>query len=141
MSLNDTPRSERVHIALFGMRNAGKSSLINALTNQEIAIVSQMKGTTTDPVYKAMEILPIGPCVIIDTAGLDDVGELGELRKKKTLEVLNKTNIALVVIDTSIGLTDYDKFIIEQVKAKKVSVIVVLNKNDKALVNEELISK
>jgi len=121
------------------MRNAGKSSIINALTNQEIAIVSEMKGTTTDPVYKAMEILPIGPCVIIDTAGLDDVGELGELRKKKTLEVLNKTNIALVVIDTSIGLTDYDKFIIDQVKSKKVPVIVVLNKNDKAFVNEELI--
>ena len=141
MSLNDTPRSERVHIALFGMRNAGKSSIINALTNQEIAIVSEMKGTTTDPVYKAMEILPIGPCVIIDTAGLDDVGELGELRKKKTLEVLNKTNIALVVIDTSIGLTDYDKSIIDQVKSKKIPVIAVLNKSDIALVNEELISK
>jgi len=141
LSLNDTPRSERVHIALFGMRNAGKSSIINALTNQETAIVSEMKGTTTDPVYKAMEILPIGPCVIIDTAGLDDVGELGELRKKKTLEVLNKTNIALVVIDTSIGLTDYDKSIIEQVKSKKIPVIAVLNKTDKAFVNEELISK
>ncbi|MGH4052013.1 MAG: [FeFe] hydrogenase H-cluster maturation GTPase HydF [Clostridium sp.] len=141
MSLNDTPRSERVHIALFGMRNAGKSSIINALTNQEIAIVSQMKGTTTDPVYKAMEILPIGPCVIIDTAGLDDVGELGELRKKKTYEVLNKTNIALVVIDTSIGLTEYDKLIIDQVKSKKVSVIAVLNKTDIDLVNEELLFK
>ena len=141
MSLNDTPRSERVHIALFGMRNAGKSSIINALTNQETAIVSDMKGTTTDPVYKAMEILPIGPCVIIDTAGLDDVGELGELRKKKTIEVLNKTNIALVVIDASLGLTDYDKSIIEQVKSKKVPVIVVLNKTDIALVNEEFITK
>lgn len=141
MSLNDTPRSERVHIALFGMRNAGKSSIINALTNQETAIVSEMKGTTTDPVYKAMEILPIGPCVIIDTAGLDDVGELGELRKKKTFEVLNKTNIALVVIDTSIGLTDYDKFIIEQVKSKKIPVIAVLNKTDIASVSEELIRK
>jgi len=141
LSLNDTPRSERVHIALFGMRNAGKSSLINAITNQEIAIVSDMKGTTTDPVYKAMEILPIGPCVIIDTAGLDDVGELGELRKKKTLEVLNKTNIALVVVDSSIGLTDYDKFIIEQVKNKKIPVIAVLNKTDLALVNEELANK
>lgn len=141
MSLNDTPRSERVHIALFGMRNAGKSSIINALTNQETAIVSDMKGTTTDPVYKAMEILPIGPCVIIDTAGLDDVGELGELRKKKTLEVLNKTNIALVVIDASLGLTDYDKFIIDQVKNKKVPVIAVLNKSDLTMVNEEFISK
>ena len=141
MSLNDTPRSERVHIALFGMRNAGKSSIINALTNQEIAIVSKMKGTTTDPVYKAMEILPIGPCVIIDTAGLDDVGELGELRKKKIIEVLNKTNIALVVIDTSIGLTDYDKSIIDQVRSKKIPVIAVLNKVDKALVNEENITE
>jgi len=139
MSLNDTPRSERVHIALFGMRNAGKSSIINAITNQEIAIVSEVKGTTTDPVYKAMEILPIGPCVIIDTAGLDDVGVLGELRKKKTLEVLNKTNIALVVIDSSIGLTEYDKFIIQQVKDKKVPVIAVLNKTDKVNVNEEII--
>jgi len=138
MSLNDTPRSERVHIALFGMRNAGKSSIINALTNQEIAIVSEVKGTTTDPVYKAMEILPIGPCVIIDTAGLDDVGTLGELRKKKTLEVLNKTNIALVVIDSSIGLTDYDKFIIQQIKDKKVPVIAVLNKSDKLDTNELL---
>ena len=137
MSLNDTPRSERVHIALFGMRNAGKSSIINAITNQETAIVSEVKGTTTDPVYKAMEILPIGPCVLIDTAGLDDEGELGELRKKKTLEVLNKTNIALVVIDSSTGLTSQDKFIIQQVKAKKIPVIAVLNKMDITLVNDE----
>jgi len=137
LSLNDTPRSERVHIALFGMRNAGKSSIINAITNQETAIVSEVKGTTTDPVYKAMEILPIGPCVLIDTAGLDDEGELGELRKKKTLEVLNKTNIALVVIDSSTGLTSQDKFIIQQVKAKKIPVIAVLNKMDITLVNDE----
>lgn len=130
MSLNETPRSERVHIALFGMRNAGKSSIINAITNQELSIVSEVKGTTTDPVYKAMEILPIGPCVIIDTAGLDDVGELGELRKKKTLEVLNKTNIALIVVDSSTGLSEYDEFIIEQVKAKKIPMIAVLNKAD-----------
>ena len=141
MSLNDTPRSERVHIALFGMRNAGKSSIINAITNQEIAIVSEIKGTTTDPVYKSMEILPIGPCVIIDTAGLDDDGILGELRKKKTLEVLNKTNIALVVIDSSIGVTDYDKFIISQVKGKSIPVIAVLNKADKAYVDEKLIQE
>lgn len=137
MSLNETPRSERVHIALFGMRNAGKSSIINAITDQDIAIVSDVKGTTTDPVYKAMEILPIGPCVIIDTAGLDDIGELGELRKKKTLEVLDKTNIALVVIDSSIGVTDYDKFIIEQIREKKVPVIAVLNKTDKIELKEE----
>jgi len=119
------------------MRNAGKSSIINAITNQETAIVSEVKGTTTDPVYKAMEILPIGPCVLIDTAGLDDEGELGELRKKKTLEVLNKTNIALVVIDSSTGLTSQDKFIIQQVKAKKIPVIAVLNKMDITLVNDE----
>jgi len=137
MSLNETPRSERVHIALFGMRNAGKSSIINAVTDQEIAIVSDVKGTTTDPVYKSMEILPIGPCVIIDTAGLDDIGELGELRKKKTLEVLDKTNIALVVIDSSVGVNDYDKFIIEQIKEKNIPVIAVLNKIDKAEVKEE----
>jgi len=139
MSLNETPRSERVHIALFGMRNAGKSSIINAITDQEIAIVSDVKGTTTDPVYKSMEILPIGPCVIIDTAGLDDIGELGELRKKKTLEVLDKTNIALVVIDSSVGVTDYDKFIIEQIREKKVPVIAVLNKTDKIEVKEEAV--
>src|SRR5471030_971213 len=139
MSLNETPRSERVHIALFGMRNAGKSSIINAITDQEIAIVSNVKGTTTDPVYKSMEILPIGPCVIIDTAGLDDIGELGELRKKKTLEVLDKTNIALVVIDSSVGVTDYDKFIIEQIREKKVPVIAVLNKTDKIEVKEEAV--
>jgi len=137
MSLNETPRSERVHIALFGMRNAGKSSIINAVTDQEIAIVSDVKGTTTDPVYKSMEILPIGPCVIIDTAGLDDIGELGELRKKKTLEVLDKTDMALVVIDSAVGVNDYDKFIIDQIKEKKIPVIVVLNKIDKSEVKEE----
>lgn len=137
MSLNETPRSERVHIALFGMRNGGKSSIINAVTDQEIAIVSDVKGTTTDPVYKSMEILPIGPCVIIDTAGLDDIGELGELRKKKTLEVLDKTDIALVVIDSSVGVNDYDKFIIDQIKEKKIPVVAVLNKIDKTDVKEE----
>ena len=131
MGLNDTPRSERVHIALFGKRNAGKSSIINAITNQNIAIVSEVKGTTTDPVYKSMEILPIGPCVIIDTAGLDDEGELGELRKKKTLEVLDKADIALVIIDAQLGISEYDRFIIQQVKDKKVQVIAVLNKIDK----------
>lgn len=137
MSLNETPRSERVHIALFGMRNAGKSSIINAITDQEIAIVSDVKGTTTDPVYKSIEILPIGPCVIIDTAGLDDIGDLGELRKKKTLEVLDKTDIALVVIDGSIGITDYDKSVISQIKEKKIPVIAVLNKIDKYELSEE----
>lgn len=131
MSLNETPRAERVHIALFGRRNAGKSSIINAITDQEIAIVSDVKGTTTDPVYKSIEILPIGPCVIIDTAGLDDVGELGELRKKKTLEVLSKTDIALVVIDAEEGATEYDLSIIAQIQEKKIPVIAALNKVDK----------
>lgn len=137
MSLNETPRGERVHIAIFGMRNAGKSSVINALTDQEIAIVSDVKGTTTDPVYKSMEILPIGPCVIIDTAGLDDVGVLGELRKKKTMEVLTKADIALVVIDISVGITEYDRFIIEQIKEKKIPLIGVINKIDKEDVTQE----
>lgn len=139
MSLNETPRSERTHIALFGRRNAGKSSIINAITGQEIAIVSEVKGTTTDPVYKSIEILPIGPCVVIDTAGLDDVGELGELRKKKTLEVLNKTNIALLVVDASAGVTEYDKSIMQQVTEKKIPVILVLNKIDTVNLNNDYI--
>lgn len=141
MSLNETPRSERVHIAIFGRRNAGKSSIINAITNQDIAIVSEVKGTTTDPVYKSMEILPIGPCVIIDTAGLDDVGELGNLRKEKTLEVLNKTDIALIVVDSSVGFDEYDKEIIKIVKDKKIPIIVILNKIDKVNIDNELIDK
>lgn len=130
MSLNATPRSNRVHIALFGKRNAGKSSIINAITNQDIAIVSDVKGTTTDPVYKSMEILPIGPCVIIDTAGLDDIGNLGELRIKKTMEVLNKTDVALFAIDATVGISDDDRIIIEKIKEKKIPLIVVLNKTD-----------
>ncbi len=130
MSLNATPRSNRVHIALFGKRNAGKSSIINAMTNQDIAIVSDVKGTTTDPVYKSMEILPIGPCVIIDTAGLDDIGNLGELRIKKTMEVLNKTDVALFAIDATVGISDDDRIIIEKIKEKKIPLIVVLNKTD-----------
>ena len=97
MSLNQTPGGERTHIAIFGRRNAGKSSLINALTNQEVSIVSAVKGTTTDPVSKAMELLPLGPVVIIDTAGLDDEGALGALRVKRTHDVLNRTDIALLV--------------------------------------------
>ncbi|MDR3540371.1 MAG: [FeFe] hydrogenase H-cluster maturation GTPase HydF [Desulfosporosinus sp.] len=130
MSLNETPRGVRVHLALFGMRNAGKSSVINAITGQETAIVSEVKGTTTDPVFKAMEILPIGPCVIIDTAGLDDVGDLGELRIKKTLEVLDKTDVALLIVDVIRGISDEDQLIIDKFKEKKKPVIMVLNKID-----------
>ncbi|WP_446897590.1 [FeFe] hydrogenase H-cluster maturation GTPase HydF [Clostridium sp. LBM24168] len=130
MSLNETPRSVRTHIALFGKRNAGKSSIINAVTQQNIAIVSDIKGTTTDPVYKSMEILPIGPCVIIDTAGLDDIGELGELRKEKTMKVLNEADISIIVVDSTAGITDYDIYIINSIKEKKIPVIIVLNKSD-----------
>ncbi|WP_333860475.1 [FeFe] hydrogenase H-cluster maturation GTPase HydF [Clostridium sp.] len=137
MSLNEAPRSVRVHIALFGKRNAGKSSIINAITGQDIAIVSNVKGTTTDPVYKSIEILPIGPCVIIDTAGMDDSGQLGELRKKKTLEVLNKTDISLAVIDSTIGVTEYDRYIIDEVKGKNIPLIGVLNKADISHIDEK----
>lgn len=135
--LNSTPKGDRLHIALFGRTNAGKSSIINALTSQNIALVSDVKGTTTDPVYKAMELLPIGPVMIIDTAGLDDKSELGELRKKKTLEVLNKTDIALLVVDITEGITEYDREIISQIKKKSIHLIGILNKIDK-LHNEEL---
>lgn len=130
MSLNATPRSNRVHIALFGKRNAGKSSLINAITKQEIAVVSPVKGTTTDPVYKSMELLPIGPVVFVDTAGLDDEGELGELRKRKTLEVLNKTDVALLVLDAAEGVSDFDVAMAAYIKQKKIPVLGVLNKID-----------
>jgi [FeFe] hydrogenase H-cluster maturation GTPase HydF len=130
MSLNATPRANRVHIALFGKRNAGKSSLINAITKQETAVVSPVKGTTTDPVYKAMELLPLGPVVFIDTAGLDDEGELGELRKRKTLEVLEKTDLALLVVDAVEGINDFEVSISAYLKQKKIPAIGVLNKID-----------
>lgn len=130
MSLNEAPRSVRVHIALFGKRNAGKSSVINAITGQETAIVSEVKGTTTDPVFKAMEILPIGPCVLIDTAGLDDSGELGDQRIKKTLEVLDKADVALLIVDGFAGLTEEDRLIVNKIKEKKIPIIIVLNKID-----------
>lgn len=131
MSMSDTPRSERVHIAFFGSRNAGKSSLINAVTGQSLAIVSSSKGTTTDPVYKSIEILPLGPCVLVDTAGLDDEGELGHLRVEKSLEVLSKCDIALVVIDGETGATEADEDIIARIKSKKRPFLILLNKTDK----------
>ncbi len=129
-TLNQTPRGSRLHIAIFGRRNAGKSSLINALTNQNIAIVSDVPGTTTDPVYKSMEILPIGPVVIIDTAGIDDVGELGMLRIEKAYNVLAKTDLLLLVIDPSKGVDSHELEVIQKAKEHKVAVIGVLNKID-----------
>ncbi|QXM06478.1 [FeFe] hydrogenase H-cluster maturation GTPase HydF [Crassaminicella indica] len=128
--MQNTPRSNRLHIAIFGKRNAGKSSLINALTNQDIALVSNVAGTTTDPVYKAMEILPIGPVVIIDTAGLDDKGDLGTLRIKKTIEVLNKTELAVIVVTAKEGITDFDEEMILKIKEKKIPMVGVVNKVD-----------
>ncbi|QSZ28281.1 [FeFe] hydrogenase H-cluster maturation GTPase HydF [Aceticella autotrophica] len=136
--MNTTPISSRLHIALFGRRNAGKSSLINALTNQEIALVSDVAGTTTDPVQKAMEILPIGPVVLIDTAGLDDTGVLGELRIKKTHEVLNRTDLALLIIDGTIGVTEFEENILKQIREKKIPVVGVINKSDILNINENI---
>lgn len=132
MSLNATPSAERVHIGIFGRRNAGKSSVINAITNQSLAIVSDVKGTTTDPVSKAMELLPLGPVMIIDTPGIDDVGELGKMRVQKSYQVLNKTDIAILVIDGTVGATPEDNAILERIKEKKIPYIVVLNKLDLA---------
>lgn len=131
MGLNSTPSAERLHIGIFGKRNAGKSSLINAITGQSIAIVSDIKGTTTDPVSKAMELLPLGPVVIIDTPGLDDVGVLGQMRISKTYQVLNKTDIALLVIDGSIGISKEDEALLEVIKEKKIPYLIVVNKVDK----------
>ncbi len=129
-SLNETPRGSRLHIAIFGRRNAGKSSLINALTNQDIAIVSSVPGTTTDPVYKSMEILPVGPVVIIDTAGIDDVGELGELRIKKTIGVLDKSDLIILVVDPGQDVGEYEFNLIDKAVKQGVPVVGVLNKVD-----------
>lgn len=128
--MNHTPLSERLHIGIFGKRNAGKSSVINAITGQDLAIVSDVKGTTTDPVMKAMELLPLGPVVLIDTPGLDDEGELGELRVKKAYQMLNKTDVALVVIDGQDGMTAEDESILTKIQDKGISYIVIYNKKD-----------
>lgn len=128
--MQQTPNSNRLHIAIFGKRNVGKSSLINALTGQDIALVSSLAGTTTDPVYKAMELLPIGPVVIIDTAGLDDKGEIGELRIKKSKDVMDKTDLALLVIDGDVGDLSFEKEWYEDLKKRKIPVVGVINKVD-----------
>ena len=130
MSLNSTPSAERLHIGIFGKRNAGKSSIINAITGQELAIVSEVKGTTTDPVYKAMELLPLGPVVMIDTPGLDDEGELGAMRVRKSYQVLNKTDIALVVADAADGVGAAETALIERIRKKGIPYLIVYNKSD-----------
>ncbi len=129
-SLNETVSAERVHIAFFGRRNAGKSSLVNAVTGQSLAVVSDVKGTTTDPVKKAMELLPIGPVMIIDTPGFDDEGTLGEMRVRKTQEILAKTDVAVLVVDASLGFTEAERDFLKIIEEKKLPVVTVFNKCD-----------
>lgn len=128
--MNNTPRSNRTHIGIFGKRNAGKSSVINALTKQDISLVSDYAGTTTDPVFKSMEILPLGPVVLIDTAGVDDVGELGELRVKKTYDVINKTDIGLIIFDVEQSEFTYELNLVKEFKKRKKPYLLVANKLD-----------
>ena len=130
MSMNQTPMSERVHIGFFGKRNAGKSSVMNAVTGQDIAVVSEVRGTTTDPVYKSMELLPLGPVVMMDTPGSDDEGELGALRVKKSYQVLNRTDTAVLVLDGTAGVSREDAALLERIRRKKLPYIIVLNKKD-----------
>lgn len=130
MGLNDRPSGERTHIAFFGMRNAGKSSVVNAVTGQKLALVSDVKGTTTDPVQKAMELLPLGPVVIIDTPGIDDEGELGKMRVERTKRVLDKTDIAVLVVDAASGIRTPDKELAELFKSRSIPFVTVYNKSD-----------
>lgn len=132
MQMNQTPSSERVHIGFFGRRNAGKSSVLNAVTGQDLAVVSDVKGTTTDPVQKSMELLPLGPVVVIDTPGIDDEGELGALRVKKSYQVLNKSDAAVLVVDASLGLCEEDFAFIEHIQKKQIPYAVAFNKSDLA---------
>ena len=130
MGMNQTPASERVHISFFGKRNAGKSSIINAVTGQDLAIVSSVRGTTTDPVYKTMELLPLGPVMIIDTPGIDDEGELGARRVRKSYQVLNKTDIAILVVDSTTGKGEEELALIHRFHKKGIPYLVVYNKID-----------
>lgn len=132
MGMNQTPAAERVHIGFFGKRNAGKSSVMNQVTGQNLAVVSDVKGTTTDPVYKTMELLPLGPVVMIDTPGIDDEGTLGSLRVKKSYQVLNKTDLAVLVIDAKEGMGPEDRALLDRIKRKQIPHILVLNKKDMA---------
>ena len=136
MSLNSTPSGERIHIGIFGKRNAGKSSLINAITSQDLSIVSDQKGTTTDPVFKAMELLPLGPVMVIDTPGIDDEGELGNMRVQRAYQILNKTHLAILVVDGIYGLSDEDENLLAFIQEKNVPVIVAFNKSE-LLTDEE----
>lgn len=138
-SMNCTPSSERVHIGFFGMRNAGKSSVVNAILGQHLSIVSEVKGTTTDPVLKAMELLPLGPVMIMDTPGLDDEGALGEERIKKSKQILRKTDLAILVVDATVGFSRQDEELLQMVQQKKLPFLVVYNKCD--LLGDEFESK
>ena len=131
MSLNETPSSSRIHIGIFGCRNAGKSSLINALTGQNLAVVSASPGTTTDPVTKAMELLPLGPVALIDTAGIDDAGELGALRVEKTRQVLRRADLALLVVDGETGRTPFDRELAQELDNRKIPFLEVFTKGDR----------
>ncbi len=139
--MQKTPRANRLHIAILGRRNVGKSTLVNALTNQDLAVVSDVAGTTTDPVYKSMELLPVGPVTIIDTAGIDDIGELGELRIKKTKEVLTRTDLAILVIDPKVGIGEYEENLLVELSDRDIPVVAAINKSDKHDINLKEINK
>ncbi len=133
MGMNETPSGERVHIGFFGRRNAGKSSVLNAVIGQELAVVSDVKGTTTDPVYKSMELLPLGPVTVIDTPGIDDEGELGELRVRKSYQVLNKTDVAVLVVDSQTGFGTEEEGLLNKIQEKQIPSMIVFNKIDQAV--------
>ena len=139
-TLNSTPMANRTHIAIFGRRNAGKSTLVNALTNQQLAVVSEVAGTTTDPVFKAMEFLPIGPVVMIDTAGFDDEGALGDLRVEKTREVLRKTDLAILVLSAEEGVTPHEAAFAAELKEKGVAAVAAVNKADRTPLSPEAVT-
>lgn len=130
MGMNETPSGERLHIGFFGRRNVGKSSLVNRVTGQDLSVVSEVKGTTTDPVKKAMELLPLGPVVIIDTPGLDDEGQLGELRVKKARQVLNRVDVALLVADGTEGLGQPERELLQLFRDKQIPFLIAFNKAD-----------
>ncbi len=137
-NLNQTPSGSRLHISIFGCRNAGKSSLINSLTGQQAAIVSEVAGTTTDPVVKSMELLPLGPVIMTDTAGIDDTGELGALRVKKTLRVIDRTDIAILVIPADSEITRHENELLEKLKSRNCPVIIAINKTDLSAPSEDI---